>query len=142
MIKRLKEIRVEKKINQKEIAALLNITQQTYSDYETGRTNPDIETLIRISNILETSIDYLLGFSDELGVINIYRHTDNINDLSSDEQKIVDAIRKTPPLNATEWVTWYVQLPSYMQESIFAELRGMYLGFKASKADQARKSKF
>ena len=69
MIKRLKELRSEKQLNQKQLAALLNITQQTYSDYETGRTNPDIDTLLQISKILECSIDYLLGNSDDFGNI-------------------------------------------------------------------------
>ena len=45
MIKRLKELRLEKGYNQKYFAERLNITQQTYSDYETGRTNHTPETL-------------------------------------------------------------------------------------------------
>lgn len=140
MINRLKELRIEKKLSQKIIAAHLNITQQTYSDYETGRTNPDIDTLILISDILETSIDYLLGREDDLGSINIYPATDPVNSLSGEEQKIIDFIRKNPPRHATEWISLYTELPPYMQESIFAELRGMHLGYKAAKAEKpARK---
>ena len=136
---RLKELRVEKGLNQKELASYLNITQQTYSDYETGRTNPDIETLIRISTVFETSIDYLLSREDDLGVIHVYPQTDKLDTLTADEQKLIDRLRKNPPLNATEWIELYSELPRYMQESIFAELRGMHLGFKASKAEKASK---
>ena len=90
MIKRLKELRLEKKLSQKEFAARLNITQQTYSDYETGRTNPDIETLVRISDILNVSLDFLLNRSDELGVISI----NGGETLAEDERKLLEIFRK------------------------------------------------
>lgn len=94
MITRLKEVRNEKGLNQKKIATCLNITQQTYSDYETGRTNPDIDTLILISDILETSIDYLLGREDDLGNITI--HTEKPAPLPQDEQTLLNNFRKLP----------------------------------------------
>ncbi len=136
---RIKELRVEKKINQKEIAALLNVTQQTYSDYETGQTNPSYEVLNLIADFFQCSTDYLLGREDDLGVIRIYPQTDKLDALNADEQKIIDFIRKNPPLNATDWIELYAELPRYMQESIFAELRGMHLGFKAAKTKNAAK---
>jgi len=119
MIARLKEVRNEKGLNQKKIAAYLNITQQTYSDYETGRTNPDINTLILISNILETSIDYLLGREDDFGNITI--HTEKPAPLPQDEQ---------------EFLTMYRALPSYLKDSIFSELKGMYKAYLASKSEK------
>lgn len=70
MLKRLKELRTDKSLNQKQIAALLNITQQTYSDYETGRTNPDTQTLINLSKIFECSVGYILGVEDDFGNIS------------------------------------------------------------------------
>ena len=140
MIKRLKETRIEKKLSQREIASLLNITQQTYSDYETGRTNPDIATLIKISDILEVSTDYLLERSDDFGVINVYHQTDNVAALSADEQRLIDVLRKNPPHNATDWLGLYTELPLYMQEKIFAELKGMHLGYKAAQATAKKKN--
>ena len=71
MIKRLKECRNDKGLSQKEIAKLLNITQQTYSDYETGRTNPDIDTLLSIAAILGCTTDYLLGRTDDFGNVSV-----------------------------------------------------------------------
>ncbi len=133
MIQRLKELRLEKSFSQKEFALKLNITQQTYSDYETGRTNPDISTLIKISDLLEVSIDYLLARSDDLGSITIYPKTDTLTALSIDEQKIIDALRKNAPIYSGEFITMYAELPAYMQETIFAELKGMHLGYKVSK---------
>lgn len=133
MIKRLKESRLECEYTQKEMAAFLNITQQTYSDYETGRTNPDIDTLTKIADVLNVTIDYLLGRADDFGNVTIYKNTENVDTLSPDEQRIIERIRKNPPHNATEWMELYAELPAYMQENIFAELKGMYLGYKATK---------
>lgn len=90
MIKRLKELRTERKLSQKEFAVRLNITQQTYSDYETGRTNPDIETLGKIADILNVSVDFLLNRADELGVISI----NGGESLAQDERKLLDTFRK------------------------------------------------
>ena len=67
----LKIARLEAGFTQKHIATLLNISQQTYSDYENGRTEPDFETLKNIADILKTSVDYLLGRSDDLGNVTV-----------------------------------------------------------------------
>ena len=59
---RMKEIRKEKlKISQVEIAKKLNINQVTYQGYETDKHKPDIETLAKIADIMQTSMDYLMG---------------------------------------------------------------------------------
>ncbi|WP_449449175.1 helix-turn-helix domain-containing protein [Streptococcus suis] len=59
--KRLKELRKEKGLTQKEIAQLLNIKQNSYSNWETGKKNPSQENLSQLAQILDTSTDYLLG---------------------------------------------------------------------------------
>lgn len=96
MIQRLKEIRMEKNLSQKEIASYLQVSQQTYSDYEKGRTNPDISTLILMANILETSTDYLLGREDDLGNIVTQNETATPQ-LSESEQKLLNSFRRLPP---------------------------------------------
>ena len=60
---RLKEARNRVGISQKEIAKQLFISQQAYAKYETGSSTPNPETLNKIANILNTSVDYLLGNS-------------------------------------------------------------------------------
>lgn len=76
-MKRLKELRKEKNLTQKEMSVKLNVTQQTYSDYENNKTNPDIETIITLANFFEVSTDYLLGREDDFGNVNI------VNDVST-----------------------------------------------------------
>lgn len=62
---RLKKQRKAKSISQIEMASKLGITRQGYSHYETDRNEPDHKTLVKIAEILECSVDYLLGRSDK-----------------------------------------------------------------------------
>ncbi|ODR47475.1 transcriptional regulator [Eisenbergiella tayi] len=57
----LKQIRKEKGISQEELAARLNVVRQTISKWEKGLSVPDAELLIKLSEILETSVGTLLG---------------------------------------------------------------------------------
>lgn len=57
----LKAFRRNKKISQSEMAKYLNVVTDTYRNYETGRTEPTLDTLIKIADILDVSIDELLG---------------------------------------------------------------------------------
>lgn len=67
MLSVLKELRKESNLSQKQVAEKLCISQQTYSDYENGKTEPTIETLITIKNFFNVTIEYLLGLEDEYG---------------------------------------------------------------------------
>ena len=58
--KRLVEIRKEKNMSQEEFAELFNVTRQTVSNWENLKSYPDIETLIKISNTFNISLDVLL----------------------------------------------------------------------------------
>ena len=62
---RLRELREDSDIKQKEIAKYLNIRQNTYSQYETGERQIPIEMLIAIARFYKTSTDYILGLTDE-----------------------------------------------------------------------------
>lgn len=63
---RIKDIREDKEIRQLDMAKQLNISQTNYSKYELGKINIPIETLKKIALILDTSVDYLLGITDEI----------------------------------------------------------------------------
>ncbi len=56
----LKGIREDKDLTQKDIAKMLNVSQNTYSQYETGVISLTAETLIKLANYYNVSIDYLL----------------------------------------------------------------------------------
>ena len=58
--KNLREIREDRDIKQKDVAKYLNVSQNTYSQYETGVISLTAEILIKLSNYYNVSIDYLL----------------------------------------------------------------------------------
>ena len=62
---RLKDIREDLDITQKELAARLHIGQNTYSQYENGQRGLPIEVLMQLTVIFDTSADYILGLTDE-----------------------------------------------------------------------------
>lgn len=64
-INRLKEIRQDKDVYQKDIAKILNTSQKQYSLYETGIRLIPIDKLVILAQYYNTSTDYLLGLTDE-----------------------------------------------------------------------------
>lgn len=61
---RLKQLRKNIGLTQKELAKKLNLTQSTIAYYESGRKMPTLENAKLIAKIFDTSLDYLLGISD------------------------------------------------------------------------------
>lgn len=62
--KRLKKLRVNNGYSQAKLAQLLGCTQQAIARWETEKTSPDNESLVKIANLFRVSVDYLLGKSD------------------------------------------------------------------------------
>ncbi|MGN0975922.1 MAG: helix-turn-helix domain-containing protein [Gemmiger sp.] len=58
---RIRDLREDRDLRQKDVALAIGIDQQTLSNYETGRTRPDSEALIRLADFFDVSIDYLVG---------------------------------------------------------------------------------
>ena len=59
--KRLKQLRGFHMLTQNEIAPVLHINRSTYAYYETGRTRPELETLVKLARFYSVSVDFLLG---------------------------------------------------------------------------------
>lgn len=62
---RIRDLREDKDKSQKELAAYLQVHQTTYSDYELGRLNVPVPVLHKLADYYNTSIDYLLGRTNE-----------------------------------------------------------------------------
>ena len=62
---RIKDFREDKDMLQKDVAMVLNISQTNYSKYELGKINIPINTLIKMALFFNTSIDYMLGLTNE-----------------------------------------------------------------------------
>ena len=61
---RIRNLRIDHDFTQKQIAEYLNITQNSFSQYEIGILNYPIDILIKLSVFYQTSVDYLLGLTD------------------------------------------------------------------------------
>ena len=63
-MKRLRELRQKKGLSQQALADMLHVTQQSVYKYENGLAIPELDILIHMAEIFETSIDYLVGNTD------------------------------------------------------------------------------
>lgn len=61
---RIRNLRVDKGITQQQIAAYLNVKQNTYSQYEIGTLNYPLDVVIKLAEYYDTSVDYLVGLTD------------------------------------------------------------------------------
>ena len=62
---RIKDLREDSDLTQKEIADFLHIKQNTYSQYENGHRQLPIDFLIALAKYYNTSTDYILGLTDK-----------------------------------------------------------------------------
>ena len=60
----LKQLRLEKKLTQKQLALEINVSEDCIYFWEKGRSEPSIIDLINLANIFDVSIDYLVGRSE------------------------------------------------------------------------------
>ena len=62
---RIRDLREDHDLTQKEVAAYLHIKQSTYSQYENGQRQLPLECLIALAKLYKTSTDYILGLTDQ-----------------------------------------------------------------------------
>ena len=67
--KNLRAIREDRDIKQKDIASYLNVSQNTYSQYETGVISLTAEVLVKLADYYCVSIDYLLDRTDNPNIL-------------------------------------------------------------------------
>ena len=65
MYQRIRDLREDRDLLQKDVAAYLKCTQVCYSNYETGKRDIPTEVLIRLAELYHTSTDYLLSRTDD-----------------------------------------------------------------------------
>ena len=64
MYRRLRDLREDKNMNQTQVSKMLGMSQTGYSKYETGENDIPTTILIKLARFYDTSIDYLLGETD------------------------------------------------------------------------------
>ena len=63
MYRRIRDLREDRDLKQRQIADFLNCSQQVYSNYELGQRDVPTDILIRLSDFYGVSVDYLLGLT-------------------------------------------------------------------------------
>lgn len=101
--KRLRQIRVEHKLTQQNIADVLGIDRTTYTFYETGVSKPSLVTLAKLADIYNVTVGYLLGVEEnnpklkripeDYGADCKLESNDPISLLSRDERQILMCYR-------------------------------------------------
>ena len=93
MVQNLKLLRNKNKVSQQQLADIIGVTQQSINKYENHKIEPDIQTLIKLAEYFNTSVDYLVGHTDIDHVIeSLVRY-----DLNQDEAVLIDKYRRLSP---------------------------------------------
>ena len=76
MEERLQELRESQKLTQIELAQIMDIPRMTYNNYEKGRCEPNIQTLIKLADYYHVTLDYLVGreFANDVGYLTKDQH--------------------------------------------------------------------
>ena len=89
MLTNLKNLREDASISQKTLADAIGVSQQSVNKYENHNIEADIETLIRIADFFETSVDYLIGHT------SVRRRIEEVHvfELNDRESKVMEQYR-------------------------------------------------
>ena len=63
--RRVRDLREDRDLTQREVSRVLNCSQQVYSNYELGQRDIPTDILIKLSRFYNVSVDYILGISDD-----------------------------------------------------------------------------
>ena len=117
---RLKQLRNEKKINQRELANFLKVAPSTISMYESGQREPNFEVLESLADFFNVDLNYLLGKSDKTTKLML-----------EDEQKpqglkipVLGTVAAGIPISAVEDILDYEEVPqSWKNQGEFFALK-------------------
>lgn len=102
---RLKQLRLEKNLTQLDLAKLLNIRPTAISNYEAGRNEPAYDKLEILATYFDTTLDYLLGLSD-----NTFPISGNVIDKETYDFSILynmlDKSNKNEIKNFAQWLIY------------------------------------
>lgn len=92
---KIKMLRQQKNINQAELGKIVGVGKTTISNYETGYSVPDLETLIKLADYFGVTTDYLLGRSDKPQQNeNLISQPISNKHISSNEEELLRIFRK------------------------------------------------
>ncbi len=97
LMKNLVNLRKAKGLSQQKLGKEIGLARNTICQYESGNRVPDVDTLIKIAQYFNISVDYLLGLTDSLYTAEDYangvKDTKKIS-ITADEEEILDKSRE------------------------------------------------
>lgn len=94
MVNRIREIRKSKGISQQKLAEALHVNQTAISQWETGKTSPNIDTAGELANIFGVSMEYLLG--NESAEAKNKKPAAESHELSESEWELIRLLEQVP----------------------------------------------
>lgn len=82
----LKKLRLERGLRQEDMAKLINKSDVAYGYYESGRNEPDLQTLIKLADFFGCSVDYLVGHQTA--------NTLQLEGLTDDQKQLIAIVQK------------------------------------------------
>ncbi len=117
---RLKKLREENGISQRELAKIIQLSPSTVAMYELDQRSPDKDTLVKLANMFICTTDYLLGISD---IRNSW--TPNLpNEVNRTKLPIIGTIRAGLPILANENIEGYLEVPDYLRANYVLQVKG------------------
>lgn len=122
---RLKEMREARGLNMREAARLLKMPYTTYVNYEKGAREPNSETLIQLADFFDTTIDYMLGKTDDPNSVTVSSSDSNI--LPFPDMKsvpLIGTIACGEPILAAENIECEVDMPEHVKADFALRCKG------------------
>ena len=93
------QYRKDKGLRQKDVAEYLNVAEATYANWEQGRTEPDLQSLKKLSELYDASINQLLGLEDQDLILTSKKQYDKINLAKTILEDVLKEMKATPSVN-------------------------------------------
>ncbi len=102
--KNIKQFREQKNIRQEELAEKLNVTRQAVSNWETEKTEPDIDTLHKIADILEVDIEELIyGKKRKVNVVHNHFRIKRVTEKVDVDDGIIIGVALATVISYVNW---------------------------------------
>ena len=116
---RIKELREEKKLSQDDVAKAIGTNQRNIGRWEKNENEPTSGFLLKLADFFQCSVDYLLGRTDDFGVISF---ANEAQELTTDEEILLATYRKLTEKNKMH-VSAYAQIRLEEQDGAPFSLR-------------------
>lgn len=121
MANRIRELRKQRGITMKQLGEVVDLAESTISQYETGKRQPDNETLLKISEYFGVTVGYLLGY-EAMATVGL-----PLNIMPMPEMRkipLIGSIACGKPILADEHIEEYVEIPKHVTADFALSCKG------------------